>query len=623
MFYSKKDIIYFTKYFDDKKVAVKPIYDYRKQMFKFLKLDREEHGEISSNAIYIKSPNGSLYVVYKGTIQVGDEKTVGCIVYNYTKNRIVHRAIGVLHPRILHTAPIANSFAPIIIVRQEELYIELVNLIEEHVEIIRYNLNDLINKISSLIKATMPKSVIKKFKNTSIYGLINQDEYPKYVMTNYNESVPIYKKVILSIDAVDKEELFTIINAVEVTITFENDELIIELKTGEESYIEIKQSKIGKTKITSGVILLRKIYKFNSVYDITKSHLYEVNKAGKNFILSDRSLYVAQHGDRDDYIVFDYYDDRISLDNIDLILTYDHILLINPISSLKLFSANNIYDLTNSQDKIKYISCGSNRRGGLTLLDLRKIYNQSLRTVSVERENETIILKSNEFIIDINTNKIVEHIICNEDSVNYKKVECIYTYYLDNVKGFLYIIMIPVYYENDIYKQSKYSIAIAEIEFRKSLKHYKIILSMGPYSYETLDETNVINLNVMLKINNNFSNILALYDIISTLSRAAVYLDNVYYSNLNMLGQDSLIYNQEISVKINRKYMEVKDIRHNRMASFNHWLQDQFLLFAPTIRQYDNVIICYWGNSNSSSNEEKLYAVFIISENNIVKYIKN
>jgi hypothetical protein len=67
-------------------------------MFKFLKLDREEHGEISSNAIYIKSPNGSLCVVYKGTIQVGDEKTVGCIVYNYTKDRIVHRAIGELHP---------------------------------------------------------------------------------------------------------------------------------------------------------------------------------------------------------------------------------------------------------------------------------------------------------------------------------------------------------------------------------------------------------------------------------------------------------------------------------------------------------------------------------------------
>jgi hypothetical protein len=69
--------------------------------------------------------------------------------------------------------------------------------------------------------------------------------------------------------------------------------------------------------------------------------------------------------------------------------------------------------------------------------------------------------------------------------------------------------------------------------------------------------------------------------------------------------------------------VELKDIRHNRMASFNHWLQDQFLLFAPTIRQYGNVIICYWGDSDSSSKEEKLYAVFIISENNTVKYIKN
>jgi len=41
MFYVKNDVVYFTKYFDDKKIAIKPIYDYRSKMFEFIKLDRE------------------------------------------------------------------------------------------------------------------------------------------------------------------------------------------------------------------------------------------------------------------------------------------------------------------------------------------------------------------------------------------------------------------------------------------------------------------------------------------------------------------------------------------------------------------------------------------------------
>jgi hypothetical protein len=594
----------------------------KKQMFDFIKLNREEHGEIPSNAIYVKSPNDNLYVVYKSNIQVGDEKKVGCIVYNYTENRIVHKVIDEAHPRILYTAPIANSFVPIVVARQEKIHIELVNLTEEHVEIVSYNLNDLMNKISSLTKGTMPKSAIRKFNKASIYGLINQDEYPQYVMTKYKGAVPIYKKVTLSIDVADEEELFTILNAVEVTITFENNELIIEIKTGKESHIEMKQSKIGKTKITSGVTLLHKRYKFNSTYNISRSHLYEVNKANKNFILSYRSLYVSKRSNRDDYVVLDYYDGSINLDGMDLILTYNHILLSSPISSLKLFGTNNVYDITNWQDKIKYVRCGANRRDRLTLLDLRKLYNQALRTINIGQENESIILKSNLFITHIDTNKIIKHMICDQYEGNYKKVECIYTYHLDNVKGILYIIMIPLYYEDDTYKPSKYSIAIAEIGFRQSLKNYKVILKTEPYLYETLDEENGINLSIMLKTGNNFSNIWALYEILSSLSRVVVYVDNVYYSNLNKLGHELLIYEQEVLVKVNKKHVVVRDVRHNRIASFRHWIQDESLYFAPIIRRYDNVIMCYWGDTNSSSDEQKLYTLFVISENDMVEQIE-
>jgi hypothetical protein len=249
MFYVKSDIIYFTKYFDDKKVAIKPIYDYRSQMFEFIKLDREEHGEVSLNAIYVKSPNGNLYVVYRRTIQVGDNEAVGCIVYNYTKNRIVHRAVGEAHSRIVYTAPIANSFVPLVTVKQEELYIELVNLVEENVEVIKYSLKEFMSKMPSMIQSTVPRSYIKKLVGAPINVYIDQEEYPKYVMTKYKETVPIYKKVILPIDITEKEDSFVIPNAILVTIVFENNELVVELSTGEESHIDIEQSKIGKIKI--------------------------------------------------------------------------------------------------------------------------------------------------------------------------------------------------------------------------------------------------------------------------------------------------------------------------------------------------------------------------------------
>ncbi len=622
MFYIKNDVIYFAKYFDDKRVVIKPIYDYKSRMFEFIKLDRDEHGEISSNAIYVKSPNGSLYVVYRRTIKMADKNAVGCIVYNYTENRIVHRAIGEAHSRIVHTAPIANSFVPIVVVKQEELHIELVNIVEEYVDVIKYSLNDFISKIPNITQNTVPKSYIKKLIGTPVSGYVEQEEYPKYVMAKYKESVPIYKKVILSIDVEGKEDSFVIPNAILVAVNFEDNELVVELSTGEESYIEVEQSKIGKTKIKSHVVLLKKKYKFSNIYDITKSHLYEVNKVGRNFILSDISLYVAQDGNKNDYFVLDYYDGRLSYNDMDLILTYNHIVLSRAKVPSRLISYSSMYALTNSQNRIMYIACDSRRRGGLGLLDLKRLYDRFRRTLNIGQENDVIIPKSNEFEMYIDTHRIVRRIICKKDNGNYKKVECIYTYYLDNVRGVLYIVMIPVYYKDDTYRQSEYGVAIVEIDPRRSLKNYKILLIMGPYPYETLDERNAINFNNMLKISKNFSNVLALYDVISILSRSVVYLDNVYYSNLDKLGHDLLIYDQEISVKLNAEHVEVMDIRYNRRVSFGHWMQDQYSFVAPIIKQYDNVIVCYWGNNDDSSEEQELYTIIIVSESHLLRYVK-
>jgi hypothetical protein len=623
MFYVKNDIVYFTRYFDDKKVSIKPIYDYRSRTFEFIKLDRDEHGEVPSDAIYVKSPNGDLYVMYIRTMQAEDNKAVGCIVYNYTKNRIVHMAIGDAHSRVVYTAPIANSFVPLAIIKQEELHMELVNLVEENVEVIKYSLREFMSKVPSIIRNTVPKSYIKKLVGAPIKGYINQEAYPKYVMTKCEGSVPIYKKAILSINIIASDYSFVIPNAILATVVFENNEIVVEISTGEESYIETQQSKIGKTEIKSHIVLLKKKYKFSTTYDITKSHLYEVNKVGSNFILSDSSLYVAQDSNKNDYIVLDYYDGRFSLNKSDFILTYKHILLSKTKALSKIIQNPGMYDLTNRQYRIKYVPCNSNRYEGLTLLDLKTLHYRFHSKLTMTSKNDAIIQKSNDIIIYVNTHKIVQHITCAKDNRDYKKIECIYTHYLDAIKEVLYVVIIPLYYKDDTYRQYAYSVIIAEVKPRKSSNEYRVILNTGPYLYETLDERNPINFSAMLTIKNSFSNILALYDIISTLGRAAVYLDNVYYSNLSALGHDLLIYNQEILVKISGKHVKVKDIRHNRIASFNHWLQDQFLHFAPTIRQYDNVIICYWGNMDSSSNEQKLYAVFTISENNIVKYIKN
>jgi hypothetical protein len=619
MFYVKNDIVYFTKYFDDKKIAIKPIYDYRSRMFEFIKLDREEHGEVSSNAIYVKSPNGNLYVVYRRTIQVGDNKAVGCIVYNYTKHRIVHRAIGEAHSRIVYTAPIANSFVPLVTINQKEVYIELVNLVEENVEVIKYSLNDFISKVPSIIQDTVPKSYIKKLIRAPISGYIDQEEYPKYIMTKHKESVPIYKKVILSINITDKEDSFVISNAILIAVVFENNELGIELSTGEESYIDVEQSKIGKIKIESHVVLLKKNYRFSTTYDITKSHLYKVNEVGSNFILSDRSLYVLQDSNKNNYLVFDYYDGRLSFNNVDLILTYKHILLSQTKTHSKTISNIGMYQLTYWKYKIKYVRCDSNGRVGINLLDLKKLYYQFGRSLNIGQKNDIIIQNIDDLKIYVNTDEIIRRIICEKENGNYKKVECIYTYYLDKLREVLYIVMIPFYYRDDTYRQYAYSVAIVEIEPRRSSRDYRIVLNMGPYLYETIDERNMVSLNDMLKMNNKFKDILALYEIISTLRRAAIHVDNIYYSNLNVLGHELFIYNQEILVKISGEYVEIKDIMHNRMVSFRHWIQYHF--FAPIIRQYDNVIMCYWGDSDSSSDEQKLYIVVIISENNIVNHI--
>lgn len=223
-------------------------------------------------------------------------------------------------------------------------------------------------------------------------------------------------------------------------------------------------------------------------------------------------------------------------------------------------------------------------------------------------------------MIDINTDKIVKSVICSKDETKYEKVECCYNYYLDKKKGMMYMIMMPIYYNDKTSRRSEYAIKIAEIEPEKSHNSYKIILSMGPYLYETIEDKQQVKLNTIFKLNISFGNALILYNMLLTLSYAVIYVDNIFYSNLNLFGKELFLHDQEVLVKIYDRHVELKDIRYNRWITFEHWIRD--LAFRPAIKRYENVLICYWQHEQGYYDELILYAVIIFTEGNMVKYVK-
>jgi hypothetical protein len=111
--------------------------------------------------------------------------------------------------------------------------------------------------------------------------------------------------------------------------------------------------------------------------------------------------------------VLDYYDGRFSFNDLDLILTYKHILLSEIKAPSKIISNIGMYDLTHWQYKIKYVSCDSSGWGGIRLLDLKKLYYQFRRTLDMGQKDD-IIISDNKFEIKVNTHEIVRRMICEK-----------------------------------------------------------------------------------------------------------------------------------------------------------------------------------------------------------------
>lgn len=355
-------------------------------MYEFIKLDIKKHEKVYSYVAHVRAPNGVLYVIYTAPAQLEGKITVSYVVYNHTDSRVVYRTIKDEHSYITLTAPIANSFVPLIIARNEEVYIELVNLITEEVEIIKYNLKDFMGKLSGLIQDAIPEAYIKKLIDVSISGVIDRGTDPEYIMTRYNSFVPIYKQVSLPIDIVAEKRLFEIKNALLVTIAFKKNELIIKFSTDKNSHVNTKEGKYTSIKIKPNIILLSKSYKINSTYNIKKSHLYEINKVGENFILAGRALYMSKQTNRDDYVEVDYYNTKVNYNGIDLTLTFIRIILSNPMRILKLIKGRDMYESDNERDKIHYVSCDSNGMRNLFLLDLNKLSAQLQKISKLEQK---------------------------------------------------------------------------------------------------------------------------------------------------------------------------------------------------------------------------------------------
>jgi len=121
IFYNKRDTVYFAKHSVDSSFVIKPLYDDESQMCEFIQIDREIINIVlSPDDTYVKSPNGNIYVIYKGETNIENNDGVSYIAYNYTKNRVVCKSIGRNYNDSIRKAPIANSFIPIITTKGEK-----------------------------------------------------------------------------------------------------------------------------------------------------------------------------------------------------------------------------------------------------------------------------------------------------------------------------------------------------------------------------------------------------------------------------------------------------------------------------------------------------------------------
>ncbi len=564
IFYARNCVIYFQNTTLTSNEKIVPFYDYQTESYHLTKLNYTKTGYIESLISKFKATNGDIYFIYSTRQKDGLENDI--VVYNYTKDIVIYRKKSEWLDTLTLNIPILNSLLVLLSKSGYDIGVRIIDVTaeKEHnasdMDLFIISLKYYFVKIIELMEDKISEKEIRslhKIANDIASGHLHYENVqylgvPEIVITAsiYENDTVFYKGFQIHFSQVQLQTLnVSIHRAFSVSFMFEENNIVIQLGTGEGGYIVTKGNFIN---IPPNVYWFVDEYKLKNKHDLTNSKLYSVSKVSKEYIIINNEMYYSNPYEPRTFIgyktkntiTYMFNDEEISILNIG----YSDIVV--------------VIGLLNS--KISYkaaILITKKTDNELEIININEIRNK-IKQVQNEQDKRTseILEVSKEFIKNINVReKILEalHRIYKKIPIN-KLYN--YLYYVDEENGYMYCLAVHKNEDKDE------SIIFLKLYLLNSNASPEIIARLEIKYDELKNNPMLLHKKILNFMAHQDGNKLILYGLILR------YVRNRIYNYLN-----------EIIIEMNYPLFMLKDIKYNRLGAFKYYNEE--------FKEIDSVII--------------------------------
>ena len=434
LFYAKQDIIYYHYKADkfnkhDSEFSLLALYNYREESYNIINNNSwlsypYSIGHLKMSQI-IKTPNGILYALYVG--KSGDSQADSLLVIiNLSKNEELY--YGSTSHKVgysigSYTLPVANSFVIVTSVFEDKIFVKTIDLINEKIYQLEYHIKDYVN------------SIIQKYMPDVQERQVTLNEY-KINVTNHlqkgKDNLIFSERCVFDFQEIKLWPYCVIKEPFSLIVNYRGNELAVSLETNEAI---LTCSDGRQIKFEDKLVLMNKKYKIKNPYDISDSHLYSILHSCEDYtfiegeIVKQPNIAVYYKNEQLDYIPsskFEVY----NVDGIILIMANDRIY-----ASITREVLSKKYSIR------KYFMIDNN--GVILIINVLKIYQLLLIQSLISGKDKLLInIEAKEVIKNVNPIDIVHKMtkklfrIFNDSSPVFSH----FKYYLDNEKGYIYLL---------------------------------------------------------------------------------------------------------------------------------------------------------------------------------------
>ncbi len=608
---------------DYDKLKILPIFDYENGRHIFLGINRKKYNLVDSDTkprSFVRTPSGDLYclVDYQSPSSKDSEYRI-LSINNLTKGKVAFKVVSGYHTNLRkranhislyidYTEPIANSYVVVVSVGNKDasskeiannIYVHLIDLVYSSVEKIEYNLEDYVmrelqkakeyilrylyqNDIR-MVNLLMNKDIFKKPKIQYVdkyedkKGGVMKGEIKKYddktlAHSRYSLEFQIELEVGVPPGNIKMEIKCTFL----LLCYYENNEVNINLVSGEGGYIKRQYEKDIIYHIPSNITLLHKKYKSHVQLDINKSHLYSITTVCNDIVILDNIVYTIYEDRYVPMLYILYNVARHKGFTISSIANY-FLAFVNPRYILK-------NDKTCAYAKIENFPYRSHE---VKVVRLNKILESIDK--NVECQKNLIVSTISDLVETIRIGDLVNCV----KRKTYGKTEAYrnwhYKYYLDEDQCCLYLFTLFYNYANN-YKSYVVRFTISRHNIDKYPYSCDIIFKSEEYYLESVQDdllkaSGKIMQEVIFKSNRIVRPKIHFHDFL-------VHLRNFLLTYKKYEG--SFLYDKEVLIRTNdiKTEAEIKDIKYNRQCRFNYFvnIDQETERESPVFKYYDKVI---------------------------------